>query len=100
MANPGAVEREETMTGKHIKLFNLFGFEVKVDLSWTIIAVLIVWSLSVGVLPRQYKDLSAQTYWIMGVAGAVGLFLSIILSNSFRLWRTPAGLSDASARIR
>lgn len=76
--HPGEVEREQTMTGKHIKLFNLFGFEVKVDLSWTIIAVLIVWSLSVGVFPRLYKDLSAQTYWVMGVAGAIGLFLSII----------------------
>jgi Zn-dependent protease/CBS domain-containing protein len=66
------------MFGKRIKLFNLFGFEVKIDLSWTIIVVLIVWSLSIGVFPRMYKDLSTRAYWIMGVAGAVGLFLSII----------------------
>jgi Zn-dependent protease/CBS domain-containing protein len=67
------------MFGKRIKLFNLFGFEVKIDLSWTIIVVLIVWSLSLGVFPRMYKDLPSRTYWIMGVAGAVGLFLSIIV---------------------
>lgn len=67
------------MFGKQIRLFSLFGFEVKIDLSWTIIVVLIVWSLSIGVFPQLYKDLSTRTYWIMGIAGAIGLFLSIIL---------------------
>ncbi len=67
------------MFGKSVKLFNLFGFEVKIDLSWTIIVVLIVWSLSLGVFPQMYEGLSTRTYWIMGVAGAIGLFLSIIL---------------------
>ena len=67
------------MFGKTIRLFNLFGFEVKVDLSWTIIVVLIIWSLSIGVFPHLYEGLSTRTYWIMGVTGAIGLFLSIIV---------------------
>ncbi|RJQ63855.1 MAG: site-2 protease family protein [Desulfobacteraceae bacterium] len=67
------------MFGKNIRLFNLLGFEVKVDLSWIIIAILIAWSLSTGLFPFRYRDLSPQTYWIMGIVGALGLFLSIIV---------------------
>jgi Zn-dependent protease/CBS domain-containing protein len=66
------------MFGKRFKLFKLFGFEVGIDLSWIIIAILIAWSLSTGFFPFRYKDLSTQTYWVMGIVGAVGLFLSII----------------------
>ncbi|HXX34892.1 MAG TPA: site-2 protease family protein [Thermodesulfobacteriota bacterium] len=71
------------MFGKRIKLFTLFGFEVRIDLSWVIIAVLVVWSLAVGFFPFHYKNLSSETYWLMGVAGAVGLFLSIIFHEIF-----------------
>jgi len=67
------------MFGKRIKLFKLLGFQVSIDLSWIIIAVLIAWSLSTGLFPFHYKHLSVETYWIMGIVGAVGLFLSIIV---------------------
>ena len=66
------------MFGKRIKLFKIFGFEVGIDLSWIILAFLIAWSLSVGLFPFQFKGLSTETYWLMGIIGAVGLFLSII----------------------
>ena len=66
------------MFGRRVRLFKLFGFEVRVDLSWTILAVLIVWSLSVGLFPHFLKGLSEETYWTMGVLGALGLFFSII----------------------
>lgn len=66
------------MFGKKFKLFKLLGFEVGIDLSWIILAILIAWSLSTGFFPFQYENLSTSTYWIMGVMGAVGLFLSII----------------------
>jgi len=66
------------MFGKRIKLFKLLGFEVRIDWSWIIIAILIAWSLSKGVFPSYYKNLPAQTYWWMGIIGALGLFLSII----------------------
>jgi len=67
------------MFGKRIKLFKLLGFEVRVDWSWIIIAILIAWSLSKGLFPSYYKNLSTQTYWWMGIIGAAGLFLSIIV---------------------
>jgi Zn-dependent protease len=66
------------MFGRSFKLFNLFGFEVKVDLSWIIIAALVTWSLAAGFFPYLYKNFSIETYWVMGVVGALGLFLSVI----------------------
>ncbi|MDG5814199.1 site-2 protease family protein [Chitinispirillales bacterium ANBcel5] len=67
------------MFGKRIKIIKLLGFEVYIDLSWIIIAVLIVWSLAQGVFPVLHEGLSSATYWWMGVAGAAGLFISIVL---------------------
>lgn len=66
------------MFGKSISLFKLFGFQVKIDLSWIVIAVLITWSLAKGVFPYYYKGLSTTTYWWMGIFGALGLFFSIV----------------------
>jgi Zn-dependent protease len=66
------------MFGKTISLFKLFGFEVKIDLSWIVIAVLITWSLAKGLFPNYYKGLSTTTYWWMGIFGALGLFFSIV----------------------
>lgn len=66
------------MFGKGVRIFKLLGFEVKIDASWVILAILVAWSLSTGLFPFQFKNLSTRTYWVMGVIGAVGLFFSII----------------------
>ncbi len=66
------------MFGKGLQLFKLFGFSVRVDASWLIIAVLVVWSLSAGFFPHYYPDLPDRAYLGMGIAGALGLFASII----------------------
>lgn len=66
------------MFGKPVSLFTLFGFEIKADVSWLILAALITWSLATGLFPEYYKDLPQSAYWWMGLAGAIGLFLSII----------------------
>ena len=67
------------MFGKQIKLFKLLGFEVRIDWSWMVIAILIVWSLSTNYFPAYYRNLTAEAYWLMGIAGALGLFLSIVV---------------------
>ncbi len=67
------------MFGKSITLFKLLGFEVRIDASWIIIALLITWSLAQGVFPLYDNTLSTVTYWLLGVSGALGLFGSIIL---------------------
>jgi Zn-dependent protease/predicted transcriptional regulator len=67
------------MFGRPITFFKILGFEVKIDISWIILAALITWSLASGLFPAYYKDLPSTAYWWMGAAGAVGLFLSIIV---------------------
>lgn len=71
------------MFGKGLKLFKLFGFEVKVDASWLIIALLVTFTLAQGLFPATLKGLSASTYWLMGITGAIGLFASIIFHEFF-----------------
>jgi Zn-dependent protease len=67
------------MFGKPIPLFKLAGCQVGLDWSWLVIAVLITWTLSSGVFPYYYPDLTPAAYWSMGVIAALGLFASIIL---------------------
>lgn len=67
------------MFGRGIKLFTILGFEVKIDLSWLVLAILITWTLAQGLFPEYYQDLSTSAYWWMGAAGMVGLFVSIVL---------------------
>lgn len=66
------------MFGNRITLFKLFGFEVKIDISWLILAVLITFTLARGFFPHYYKGLPLLTYWWMGLSGALGFFASII----------------------
>ena len=68
------------MFGNRITLFKLLGFEVRIDASWLLLALLVTWSLAKGVFPSiyTYKGITESTYWTMGAFGAIGLFLSII----------------------
>jgi len=66
------------MFGKQLTLFEIFGFTVKMDLSWVIIAVLIAWSLAQGLFPALYEGLPPITYWWMAIAAVIGLFFSIV----------------------
>ncbi|HDP98831.1 MAG TPA: site-2 protease family protein [bacterium] len=66
------------MFGKSVRLFKLLGFSVKIDISWLILALLITWSLAKGLFPTYFENLPTATYWWMGVAGAIGLFFSIV----------------------
>lgn len=66
------------MFGKGIKLFTILGFEIRLDWSWLILAVLITWSLADSLFPVWYKGFTTATYWWMGVAGTIGLFFSVV----------------------
>jgi len=72
------------MFGRKIPLFKVFNFQISLDPSWFILAVLITWSLAVVVFPsyyppEQHPELSTAHYWVMGAVGALGLFISIVL---------------------
>jgi Zn-dependent protease/CBS domain-containing protein len=66
------------MFGRSITIFKLLGFEVKIDLSWILLALIITWSLAQGLFPYYFKNLAVTTYWWMGIFGALGLFFSIV----------------------
>jgi Zn-dependent protease/CBS domain-containing protein len=67
------------MLKRSLTLFQLLGFKVGIDWTWPFLALLIVWSLAMGVFPNEYPDLAQATYWVMGISGAIGLFGSLIL---------------------
>jgi Zn-dependent protease len=71
--------RRDYVFGKGIKLFTIFGFEVRIDASWLLLAVLVILSLAMGYFPVKYTDLSKSAYVLMGVVGALGLFASIVV---------------------
>lgn len=66
------------MFTKQFTLFRLLGFEVKIDLTWLLLALLVTWTLARGVLPAYFPNLSVETYWWMGISGTAGLLVSIV----------------------
>ncbi len=66
-----------------IDLFKLFGIQLRLDVSWFIVATLVVWSLATGVFPSLYPNLTTGVYWVMGVVGTIGLFASIVVHEFF-----------------
>lgn len=73
------------MFGRGITLIKLFGFEVKIDFSWLLLGLLITWTLGQGLFPHFYEGYQTLTYWLMGVAGALGLLVSIVFHE---LWHS------------
>jgi len=64
--------------GTPITLFKMFGFSVRMNFSWIIIAVLVTWSLATQIFPMSHKGYSQVVYWWMGLAGMLGLFVSVV----------------------
>lgn len=84
------------MFGESFRLFRILGFEVRANVSWLFLALLITWSLAEGFFPYAYPELAASTYWLMGLAGMLGLFASLLfheLSHSLvaRAYGLPVG---------
>ncbi len=67
------------MFGAKFTLGTLGGFRIQADVTWIPLALLVLWSLSANYFPDAAPGLSVSVYWQMGVAGAAGLFLSLIL---------------------
>jgi Zn-dependent protease/CBS domain-containing protein len=66
------------MFTRRFTLLRLFGFDIRLDLSWLVLAVLLTWTLARGVFPFFIPDLSEEDYLWMGVGGVVGLLVSIV----------------------
>lgn len=67
------------MFNHSVRLFDLFGFEIRIDASWLLIATLIVWSLSRSYFPMVLPDLEPLAYLVLSVVAMLALFASLIL---------------------
>lgn len=67
------------MFAYRITLFELMGFKVRIDISWIVLAMLVVWSLAAGYFPEVAPDYHPLTYWWMALGGLLGLAFSIVI---------------------
>ena len=74
------------MLTKRFEIFTILGFRVSLDLTWGILALLVTWSLATGYFPNVVDGLDPASAWWLGVAGALGLFASIILHELSHAW--------------
>ena len=70
------------MFSHRIRIFTLLGFQVWVDASWLLLALLIAWTLAAGVFPAALPGLGAPTYWWMAVVATIGLLGSIVFHET------------------
>jgi len=66
------------MFGIRLSLFKIYGFEVKIDLSWLVLGILITWSLASSFFPFFTPGLTGSEYLVMGIVGAIGILFSIV----------------------
>ncbi|MGF1605182.1 MAG: site-2 protease family protein [Rhodothalassiaceae bacterium] len=67
------------MFGRNVTLFHLFGFAIRVNISWAFLAILIALSLARGFFPAVYEGWPESTYWWMAAVGVIGVFFSIVI---------------------
>ncbi|MCF4967298.1 site-2 protease family protein [Nostoc sp. CMAA1605] len=68
------------------RLGSIFGFEIRIDLSWLLIFFLVLWTLSAGLFPANYPGLDNITYLGMGIVATLLFFASLLaheISHSF-----------------
>jgi Zn-dependent protease len=65
--------------GPGVTIARPFGIPVRLDASWIIAVVLVSWSLAAGFFPQTHPALGPSARWAMALAGALGLFASILL---------------------
>lgn len=67
------------MFTRAVRLFDIFGFQIKVDPSWLLIAALLVWTLSGGYFPERVPGLGRGDYLGLAVIAMLAFFLGLIL---------------------
>jgi Zn-dependent protease/predicted transcriptional regulator len=62
------------------RLGSIFGFEIRIDYSWFIIFLLVLWTLASGVFPATFPNQQRSVYFAMA-AGATLLFFASIVAH-------------------
>lgn len=66
------------MAGRTLRIGRVLGIELKLDYSWFIIFVLVVWSLANQYFPMTNPGWSVAAYWAMGAVTAMLFFGSVV----------------------
>ncbi|WP_413874317.1 site-2 protease family protein [Albidovulum sp.] len=67
------------MFSRAVRIVDILGFQIKVDPSWLLIAMLVVWTLSSGYFPERVPGLRRGDYLGLGVVAAFAFFAGLIL---------------------
>lgn len=57
--------------------FRLLGFEIRIEASWILRALIIMWTIAAGLFPYTYSGMSESTYWWKAMAETAGMLVSI-----------------------
>jgi len=66
------------VVGNRISLGRILGVEIRIDLSWFVVFVLVTWSLGGQYYPSMYRGWTATAYWLMGLLTALLFFASVL----------------------
>lgn len=66
------------MRGKGLRLVEIHGIEIRLDLSVAIIFFLVVYSLGAGLFPQWHEDWSSGLSWATALAAALLFFASLL----------------------
>ena len=69
-----------------LRIAKIGGIEIGIHYSWLLVFLLVAWTLAAGLFPQQYPGLDRTTYWVMGGAASLLLFVSVLiheLAHSF-----------------
>lgn len=61
------------------RLGSTFGFEIRIDTSWFILAALILWTFAMDVFPSVLPGVAPAGYLLMAAMGAVLFFASLLI---------------------
>ena len=62
-----------------LQIFTIKKIPIKLHFTLIIVFFLISWTLATGFMPHYYPNLTTSQYWMMGIIGAIILFVSILL---------------------
>lgn len=62
-----------------IQIGRIRGIPIRLHFTLFIVFSLVAWSLATSFMPQYFPGLSSLEYWTMGVAGAILLFVSVLL---------------------
>ncbi len=71
-------DNTESERSRGLRLMTLFGIEIRLDVSVTVIFFLIVYSLGSGVFPQWHPDWTPMTAWLTALAAGLLFFASLL----------------------